>query len=68
MIRVAHALTPYRARILLQVHDELLLEVPEDELSEVRELVVREMSQAAELNVPLSVNVATGANWNEAHG
>jgi DNA polymerase I len=68
MIRVAHALEPYRARILLQVHDELLLEVPEDELADVRECVVREMTHAAELKVPLSVNVATGANWNEAHG
>ena len=68
MIRVARALAPYRARMLLQVHDELLLEVPVEELEGVRALVVREMMGAAELRVPLSVNIATGANWNEAHG
>ncbi len=68
MIRVAEALQPYKARMLLQVHDELLLEVPEDELDAVKELVVREMSGAADLRVPLAVNVATGSNWNDAHG
>jgi len=68
MIRVAGALEPYGARMLLQVHDELLLEVPEDELEVVRDRVVEEMSAAADLRVPLVVNVATGANWNEAHG
>jgi len=68
MIRVAEALEPFGARILLQVHDELLLEVPEGELEAVKELVVREMSGAAELRVPLAVNVAVGMNWNDAHG
>ncbi|MCB9676071.1 MAG: DNA polymerase I [Alphaproteobacteria bacterium] len=70
MIRVDGALkaSDLEARLLLQVHDELLLEVPEAEVGKTLELVVREMEAAAELAVPLDVNGATGANWNEAHG
>lgn len=56
------------ARMLLQVHDELLLEVPHDEVDEVTALVVAEMTGAAQLDVPLEVNAATGANWRQAHG
>ncbi|TVQ91016.1 MAG: DNA polymerase I [Deltaproteobacteria bacterium] len=55
------------ARMLLQVHDELLLEVPRSELDQVRELVVGEMQGAAELSVPLVVNAAVGTSWREAH-
>lgn len=56
-----------QARMLLQVHDELLLEVPEAEIEEVRELVVQAMQSAASLDVPLEVNSAVGRNWREAH-
>lgn len=55
----------YRARMILQIHDELLLEVPEEELDEVRELVVSTMSNAFKLDVPLKVEVSTGKNWLE---
>jgi DNA polymerase-1 len=55
------------ARILLQVHDELVLEVPEEALDEVRENVLRLMSGAAKLSVPLKVDAGVGANWDEAH-
>ena len=58
----------YRARLLLQVHDELLLEVPLEELDEVRELVIDVMSHAFELDVPLKVEAETGANWLELKG
>jgi len=58
----------YRARLLLQVHDELLLEVPPDEVDAVRAAVVDAMQRAAELKVPLVANSAVGSNWNEAHG
>jgi len=58
----------YRARLLLQVHDELLLEVPPDEVNAVRAAVVDAMQRAAELKVPLVANSAVGSNWNEAHG
>jgi DNA polymerase-1 len=55
------------ARILLQVHDELVLEVPEESLDEVRENILRLMSGAAQLKVPLKVDAGVGANWDEAH-
>ena len=55
----------YRARLLLQVHDELLLESPLEELGEVRELVVDIMSNAFKLDVPLKVEAETGSNWLE---
>jgi DNA polymerase-1 len=48
---------------LLQVHDELLLEVPEGELAEAAGLVVREMRNAVELSVPLEVEVKMGRSW-----
>ncbi|MCA8964263.1 MAG: DNA polymerase I [Planctomycetes bacterium] len=56
-----------QAKLLLQVHDELVLDVPEDELTEVRRLVVDAMAGAAELKVPLEVSVGSGANWLLAH-
>lgn len=56
----------YAARLILQVHDELLLEVPEEEMEEVRELVRKEMEEVYPLSVPLKVNLATGKNWAEA--
>jgi len=58
----------FAARLLLQVHDELLLEVPNDEIAPVKELLVREMMGAADLVVPLEVQVGYGHNWNDAHG
>jgi len=54
------------ARLVLQVHDELLLEAPEAEVSAVRELVREEMCGAYELDPPLSVDVGAGADWNQA--
>ncbi len=54
--------------ILLQVHDELLLEAPPEELAEVESLVREGMEGAVELSVPLTVDVHTGADWAAAHG
>ncbi len=54
------------ARLVLQVHDELLLEVPDAETREVRELVREEMVGAYELDPPLAVDVGVGENWAEA--
>jgi len=54
------------ARLVLQVHDELLLEVPEVELSAVRELVRAELVGAYPLDPPLAVDVGVGDDWNEA--
>ena len=53
------------ARMLLQVHDELLLEVPQDEIEEVRDLVVNQMEGALELNVPLVAESGVGSTWYE---
>jgi DNA polymerase-1 len=53
--------------LLLQVHDELLLEVDEDRVEEVGEMVKHEMASAMELSVPLVVDLGTGRNWEEAH-
>lgn len=55
------------ARLIMQVHDELVLEVAEDELDAVRAEVERIMSGAAELAVPLRVDSGWGPNWDEAH-
>ncbi|MCB1134404.1 MAG: DNA polymerase I, partial [Verrucomicrobiae bacterium] len=54
-------------KLLLQVHDELVLEVPVKELEETREMVGRRMEGAAELRVPLAVDFGSGKNWLEAH-
>lgn len=70
MIRVDQALAArgLASRVILQVHDELLLEVPEAELEAARALVVEAMQGAADLLVPLAVNTASGHTWNQAHG
>ncbi|MDR1162609.1 MAG: DNA polymerase I [Candidatus Accumulibacter sp.] len=54
-------------RLILQVHDELVLEVPENELDRVRDALTPLMTQVAALRVPLAVEVGVGANWDEAH-
>jgi DNA polymerase-1 len=56
-----------KAKMILQVHDELIFEVTPDELEKVKELVISEMSGAARLDVPLKVEWGTGYNWMEAH-
>jgi DNA polymerase-1 len=55
------------SRLLLQVHDELILEVPEHELDRVRAELPAHMCNVAELKVPLRVGVGTGSNWEAAH-
>ena len=54
-----------KSKMLLQVHDELIFEVPEDELEEMSQLVPDTMSTAVELSVPLKVDIKTGNNWGE---
>ena len=55
------------ARLIMQVHDELVLEVREDAVADVSAAVRDHMVNAAALSVPLRVDVGTGANWDEAH-
>jgi DNA polymerase-1 len=54
-------------RMIMQVHDELILEVPDSELSEVRKRLPELMCGVAALKVPLVAEVGAGANWEEAH-
>ncbi|WP_175732878.1 DNA polymerase I [Burkholderia ambifaria] len=69
MIAVDDWLTRDRlaSRMIMQVHDELVLEVPDDELSLVREKLPEMMCGVAKLKVPLVAEVGAGANWEEAH-
>ncbi|MCS7028206.1 MAG: DNA polymerase I [Bacteroidia bacterium] len=67
MINIAAALKSYQTKMLLQVHDELLFEVPEHEVDIVKPIIVREMKDALQLKVPVEVSVGIGKNWLEAH-
>jgi DNA polymerase-1 len=55
------------SRLIMQVHDELVLEVPQDELNRVKAELPRLMSGVAQLKVPLVVDVGSGQNWEKAH-
>ncbi|WIM11592.1 DNA polymerase I [Enhydrobacter sp.] len=69
MIRLPQALKEahLEARMLLQVHDELLFEVPDREIEQTKEVARRVMEGAAQLSVPLVVDTGVGANWAAAH-
>ncbi len=69
MLRVDRRLIEggFRSRLLLQIHDELLVEVWQPETEEVRRILMEEMSGAAELRVPLEVSAGEGENWLDAH-
>ena len=69
MVRVSRAMKEagLKAKMVLQIHDELLFDVLRDEVEKVREIAVREMSSAMDVGVPLEVSVGTGSNWLEAH-
>jgi len=68
MIRVNRALREanLKSRLILQVHDELLIETAKDEIDQVSGILADEMRQAADLAVPLEVDMHTGENWYEA--
>ena len=55
------------ARLVLQIHDELLVEAPCDQVEEVAKIVQKSMEDAVELRVPLKVHIGTGANWSQVH-
>ncbi len=57
----------YRARMLLQVHDELVFEAPPEEVERLTSMVRTEMASALEVSVPILVDVGVGDNWAEAH-
>jgi DNA polymerase I len=68
MIRIQHAIEQQRmkTRMILQVHDELVFEVPVEELDKARYLAKREMEGVAKLDVPIKVEMKVGKNWYEA--
>ncbi len=69
MIQIDHELArgTLGARMLLQIHDELLFEVPNDEMDDTIAMVRKRMEGALPLDVPVVVDVGTGSNWSEAH-
>jgi DNA polymerase-1 len=68
MVRVARALSTQglKARMILQVHDELVFEAPEAEVQAVEQLAAREMAAVVQLKVPLKVDVGSGVSWADA--
>ena len=69
MVKVDHALKAeeLKAKMILQIHDELLFDTPCGEVERVKAVVKREMEGAMNLGVPLAVSVGAGRNWLEAH-
>lgn len=68
MVRVAQELGKggYKARLVLQVHDELIVETPEEEVDEVAKLLQKSMEEAIQLDVPLKVDLSIADNWFDA--
>ena len=67
MIHLEPELEPFGARLLLQVHDELVIEAPDNTVTEVMAVVKRVMEEAFPLSVPLGVGVGAGQTWFDAH-
>ncbi len=69
MIKIHDLLAEQRpgSRMILQVHDELIFEVPDREVGLVKDLVKKEMEGVLELSVPIKVDIGSGKNWDEAH-
>ena len=65
MIKVYKALeeSNLKAKIVLQVHDEMMIEAPEDEIEKVKEILTNSMQSAANLKVPLIAEVSIAKNW-----
>ena len=67
MIRVSNALknNGLKARLIMQVHDELIIDCPINEESKVKQLLLEGMENVSKLSVPLTAELSTGGNWNE---
>ena len=65
MIRVDKELNGMKTKMIMQVHDELVFEVPKDELEKVKEIVLRCMELDQPLKVPLDVDINCGESWKE---
>jgi len=69
MVAIDHRITreELKTKMIIQVHDELVFEVPESELEAVQKMVKEEMEKVVKLSIPLEVDVHWGKNWSEAH-
>ena len=69
MVKVARAIKEagLRAEMVLQIHDELVFDVPVAEVEAVKEIARREMTSAYDFGVPLEVGIGAGPNWLDAH-
>ena len=56
-----------KTKMILQVHDELCFDVPQNELKTITEIIKNKMENATKLDVPLKVDIGIGKNWIEAH-
>ncbi len=68
MIKIHNFLKPYQTRLLLQVHDELIFEVPNSEVAEIAPKLKEIMENITQLKVPLVVDTGVAENWDAAHG
>ena len=69
MVKIDEALnsSSLSAKMIMQVHDELVFDVHKDEVEALKPIVKKSMEEAVELSVPLVVDMSTGADWLEAH-
>ena len=66
MVKLQEVLESYRAKLLLQVHDELVFEIPPDEWQELETKIKSIMENAVSLSIPLVIDIHSGNNWMEA--
>ena len=64
-MKLHQKLKNYKSKMILQIHDELVLEVPDNEIEEVKGLVIKSMEMNQPLRVPLKVEVGYGKTWME---
>ena len=69
MLKVQKSLDEFfpTTRMLLQIHDELLLEVPNQDVTAIQDILQRDMSDVCKLEVPLQINVSVGRTWGDVH-
>ena len=67
MINISEKLENTGAKMILQVHDELIVESPDKNVKEISIIIKNEMENAYKLSVPLKVDIGTGLNWADAH-
>jgi len=65
MVDLSEKLKKYQSKIILQIHDELVLEVPKEELDEIKKMTIESMELNQPLKVPLKVDVGYGRTWME---